>query len=211
MKLFLTSAGIQPETKNAFLKLVGRDPKGMKVAFIPTAANHPLEGKKYVQISKDQLTELGFIVEDVDIEFFPKKELHTKLESCDVIYINGGNTFYLLDKIRKSGLDLYVKDLLKDKIYFGTSAGSIVACPNIEVCLWDGVDAVDPNIKDLKAFNLVPFTLFVHYEENQYKNLIEKMKKDYSYKLICLTNKQAVMVQNENWEIVGEGEKVIFD
>jgi peptidase E/mRNA-degrading endonuclease toxin of MazEF toxin-antitoxin module len=210
MRLFLTSAGIQPETKDYFLRFLGRNPKNIKVAFIPTASNHPDESRKYVEISKNQLIELGFWVEEIDIEFFPKEELRIKLESFDIIYVNGGNTFYLLEQFKKSGLDLYIKDLLKDRIYIGTSAGSIIAAPNIEICNWKNGDKNDYKIKDLGSLSLVPFTFFVHYEEFEHKKIVEDAKINYPLEVICLSNTQAVVVENNRYEIVGKGEKVSF-
>ncbi len=217
MKLFLASAGIQPETKDDLLKLLGRDPRGMKVAFIPTAVNHPVEKakneiKNHVQRSKDKLTELGFVLDEVDIEFYPKEGLRAKLEEADIIYVNGGNTFYLLDQVRKSGLDVYIRELLETRIYMSSSAGSVLVTPNTYPSRWKGMnDTNDSNIEDFAGLSLVPFCLFVHYEEENLRASVEKQAKDFPYKVVCLTNQQAVAVDGDSWEIVGTGEKLIFN
>lgn len=48
-----------------------------------------------------------------------------QLEDADVFIFEGGNSFYLMEWINKSGLSLVLPELLKTKVYVGV-AGSIV-------------------------------------------------------------------------------------
>ena len=70
MKLFLTSAGLPPETTEAFLKLLNKKPEETKVCFIATAsyAEHPKGDADYVKKDKQRLVELGFkIITELDL------------------------------------------------------------------------------------------------------------------------------------------------
>lgn len=56
-----------------------------------------------------------------------------KLNRNNYIYISGGNTFYLLQELKRSGDDKEIIKLIeKGRIYIGESASSIIMAPNIE-------------------------------------------------------------------------------
>ncbi len=196
MKLFLTSSGLRKEYENDFLKLLGKNPKDTKVAFIPTAAD-PEKDKSYVKKSVDELRKIGITqINEVDLKNENAKSLKEKLSKADVIYVNGGNTFYLLDWVRKSGFDKIIPNLLKKgKIYFGVSAGSYLACPTIEMATWRHQDRNRIGVKDFSALKLVPFLITAHYTKD-YKEIIEKEAKNTKYPIIALNDKQAVVVKD---------------
>ena len=132
MKLFLTSAGLPPETVQEFLKLLNKNPAESRVCFIATASN-PEKDKQYVEKDRRRLLELGFKIVEVDLEQENEASLNNKLENSEVVFIEGGNTFYLLKYIWESGFDKALKLFLdKGGVYIGVSAGSIVAGLNIE-------------------------------------------------------------------------------
>lgn len=210
-KLFLSSAGIVPETKKDFLKLLGKDPKDTSVVFIPTAAGSE-EDKSYVQWTLDQIEELGMKSETVDLVDENEKSLESKLSKCDVIIMNGGNTFYLLDWVRKSCFDKVILKLLdQDKIYVGISAGSYVVCPTIEAATWKNADINVVNLKDLTGLNLVPFIISTHYDREKYYQALVSGVNSTKLPVVALTDKQAIVVEGDKYRIVGEGERNFFN
>lgn len=210
MKLFLSSAGIKPETKQAFLDLLGKDPKDCTVAFIPTACDLEAD-KSYVQWTIDQISELGLKLFTVDLKGENENSLYDKLKSSDIVCVNGGNTFYLLDQAKKSGFDKVVKRLVGEgKIYFGVSAGSYIACPTIEVSTWKNHDSNIIGLKDLSAMNFVNFLMFVHYKD-QNKEAVENAVKATNYPVVVLTDKQAIVVDDDKIELAGPGPALKFN
>lgn len=208
-KLFLTSARLPKETRDYFLKLLGKDPKETTVAFIPTAAD-PEDDKWFVQAAIEEIAEIGMKVLEIDLKKENKISLDNKLSKCDVIYVNGGNTFYLLDWTRKSGFDEVIKRLInKGKIYVGVSAGSIIAGPNIEIAGWGDGDKNSINLADLTGLNLVDFAISPHFIESD-RGLLEKMSKKVNYEILALTNSQAVLVDGKISKVVGLGKRVSF-
>lgn len=213
-KIFLTSAGLPRETSDYFVKILPKNPAEVKVCFIPTAAN-PEVDKSFVQKSLDELKDIGINnVTEVDLDKENKNSLYEKLSSYDVIYVNGGNTFYLLDRIRKSGFGEIITRLLDDgKIYIGVSAGSIITGPNIESAGWKWLGIVDKNIvglKNLQGLNLVSFEISPHFVENDRKTL-EENSKNVNYPIIAINDEQAVLCIGDDYKIVGEGEKLIYN
>ena len=108
-RLFLTSAGLPPETSEEFLGMLNKNPKDTKVCFI-TAIAGPYKDKWYVNRDLDRLKELGFEITEVDLKQENENSLNKKLAEFDVVFVEGGNTFYLLKYVRESGFD---KILLK--------------------------------------------------------------------------------------------------
>ena len=88
---------------------------------------------KYVDNDKNAFIELGIMVEELNISDKNQQQIAETLSKNDFIYISGGNTFYLLQELRKSKSDKLIAEHIENgKIYIGSSAGSIVLAPNIE-------------------------------------------------------------------------------
>ncbi len=209
MKLLLTSTGLPNEAiRSKFLQVMGKNPKDITVAFIPTAAD-PEEDKWFVKSAMDEIKEIGMQLFTVDLKEENEQSLREKLAGCDVVYVNGGNTFYLLDWVRKSGFDKVIRDLVgQGKVYIGTSAGSLLVGPDISVSGWKS--SWDRNIVGLKDFSglgLVPFVVSPHFAESD-RQVLENNMKEVNYPIIALTDKQAVIVFDDKQELIGEGDPI---
>ena len=133
--LLLTSSGMLG-TKEEILSVLPKPADKVRVAHIITASKVE-QDISYVDKDRELMREAGFNVEDIDIEGKNKKQLIKLLESVDIIYVQGGNTFYLLRQMRKSGFNKIIKKLLrKGIVYIGVSAGSIVAGETIQTACW---------------------------------------------------------------------------
>ena len=210
MKLFLTSAGLPPETTEEFLRLLGKKPEETTICFI-TTASHPEENKGYVEKDRERLSELGFKITEVDLKEENEESLRDKLESFDFIFVEGGNSFYLLKYMRESGFDKALKPFLdKGGIYFGVSAGTMVAGLSIESANWKHMDRNIVKLEDLTGLKLVSFVFSVHIDESNI-NIVKKCANRANYPVIALTDKQAFLVDDGKKRIVGVGEKLIFN
>lgn len=202
-KLFLTSGGLPSSLRPDFLAFLNADPKKMTVAFIPTAAD-PEKDRWFVDKAREELKGMGFAVLDIDLKEYNYESLLKKLSSADIIYVNGGNTYYLLYWIRKSGFDKVIRELLeRGKIYVGSSAGSIVAGPDIGLAGWEpGGDVNDVKLEDLAGIGMVSFAISPHFQVDSLEKL-EKRRQKFFHEVVALSDGQAVKVTNEEYEIVG--------
>jgi len=203
-RLLLTSEGLTTDAiKRKFLELVGKDPEEITVVFIPTAA-YPEVDKSHIKEKKKSLLELGIDkIQEVDLKGKNKAELSKVLDNADVIWVGGGNTFFLLYWMRKSGFDkLLPRILAGGKVYVGVSAGSIVAGPSIEVANWEGYD--DPSVIELdslEGLNLIDFHIFAHFGP-KWERLVSDNKQSLEEELICLSDEQAVVVKGNKREVI---------
>ncbi len=82
MKLLLTSAGLSdPAIRSKLLQFVGKDPKDITVAFIPTAAD-PEQDKWFVQSAIDEIKETGMQLFTIDLKEENEQSLKEKLSGC---------------------------------------------------------------------------------------------------------------------------------
>jgi len=207
MTLLLTSAGMI--VADEIYKILPKSIKEIKLAHIVTAAN-PEEDKSYMVGDKNKLIEAGFQVEDIDIAVAIGDELERALVDKDIIYVQGGNTFYLLHHARKSGFDKIVKKLVENGvIYVGVSAGSILASPTIQVAAWKGGDVNEVGITDLTALGLVDFDIFVHYDKS-HDEIIKEALLTTKYPLKIIDNNQAVFIKDNIVEVVGASQEIII-
>jgi len=205
--ILLTSAGMN--VKEEILKILPKPANQIKLAHITTAKNPRLEkNPDYIIKEKKIMAEIGFQVEDIDIEGKKESDLKRILADKDVIYVQGGNTFYLLKYVRESGFDKVAKDLIsKGMIYIGVSAGSYIACPTIEVAGWSHEDDNIVGLTNLKAMNLVPFLIKAHYSP-EYKEVVIEGIKNSKYPVRILTDDQAILVKNGKAKLVGKGKEI---
>lgn len=102
-----------------------------------------------------------------------------KLLKSNILVISGGNTFTLLNNLRKSGLDETIQEFATKDEYSiaGFSAGAIVLTPSIAICNLQGIDINNTNMNNFSGLNLVNFEVFPHYDSithralfNEYQN-----------------------------------------
>lgn len=168
-----------------------------KIAYIIDAKKPRLEvDPEYVFVDKSIFEEAGFEVIMIDLE--STQDLERVFDGVDVIYVKGGNSFYLLNAMRQSGFDLFVEELLeKGLIYLGESAGAYVACPTIEMARWKHQDRDIVGLEDLTALGIVPFVVSAHYEDSL-KETLEPHVKGCKYKVELLRDNEVIIYENQN-------------
>lgn len=199
-KLLLTSAGfLNPKIGQKFLDLAGKPASKIKIVFIPTASKTEKENY-YVEESKQELIDLGIKKENIRVLDIDHKISYSEIAEFDVMYVCGGNMFYLLAKVREFDFGKIIKQFVDmENVYVGVSAGSMLACPNIELAA--PFDPNDVGITDFRGLNLTDVIVSPHYKESD-KKIIEEFRKKLHYKIIPLTDNQALLVLDGKVEII---------
>lgn len=211
MKLLLTSGGLRNQTLvRSLVELANIPSEQLKIAFIPTAQNVESGDKTWLIDQLVRLKEMKPLqIDVVDFTAIPKELWLSKLKESNVIFVNGGNTTYLMDCFNKFGLTEEIRELLKNRIYVGVSAGSYIATPDIRF-------NSDYEKGVFKGLGLVDFGLQVHYKNSKFPlaasyDLVAKRVKGCPYMVYVLDDQMAVKVDGEKVEVVGEGEFEVFD
>jgi dipeptidase E len=142
-----------------------------------------------------------FSVLELDSPDISEEMIVGKMEKASMVYVDGGNTFYLQRYIIESSfwkvIDPYLE---RGCLYVGASAGAIVACNSIKTALWKGWD--DPlvagkdfewNEKTLSGRKLQDYSIFMHYNDAEHSELVNMKSKDVNHVVNILRNTEALM------------------
>lgn len=194
MKLFLTSSGLSNTNKIDFLALLDKDSRGLRVAFVTTAMNPEPEEvrQKYISMDAKDLEDFGMMTEFIDLEEIDEKVIVETFKSFDIVYVYGGNTFYLMHFANKSGFTKHIREILQNKVYFGVSAGSIIVGPEISLAGWPGGDPNDIALSDMRGLALVPFSILPHWN-----GVVPPEVDGYPFEIKYIKDGEAVSINNE--------------
>lgn len=133
--------------------------------------------------------------------YYDTDTLVSDLSDFDVVWVGGGNLFYLRWLCRESGFDNAIAILAKKGVvYGGDSAGAVIAGPTI-----DGFQPADepedaPELV-LSGFNLTGTTVIPHYDHPKYAPLMAGIEKDLkarSVKTVRLNDDQALIINGDS-------------
>ncbi len=213
MKLLLTSGGITNKSiANALFELTGKKPEDTTIVFIPTASNVESGDKDWLINDLVNLQKQNFkSIEITDISAVDEKIWKPSLERADVLFFEGGNTYHLMRWINKSGLSTLLPDLLKDKVYVGASAGSVVTNVDLALKLSQIIYEEDMlETEELDGLNFVDFYFLPHLNSEWFKKMrrenIEKIRQEIDRPIYALDDNSALKIIDNNIEVISEGE-----
>ena len=212
MKLLLTSAGFTNKSiSDALFKLANRPFSKLKLVFIPTAANVETGGKEWLITDLQNWLKLGFAkIDIVDIAAVPKNIWLPQLEEADVIMFGGGNTFYLMEQLKRTKLDKLLPKMLRSKIYVGISAGSMIAGKGLSlasdaILYYENVG----QLKEYGALNFVDLSIRPHYNSSFFPMVTDKvlikMAKGMAEPIYALDDNSAIVVDGAKLTVVSQG------
>ena len=132
MRVMLTSCGLETEQiKGQFLRMLGKEPAETKALFIPTAAIDA-DAIEVLPKCMNDLLKCGIPKENIRVFDLHQNMPVDELETYDVVYLTGGRTSYLLERIIDTGFrDTLLTYIRNGGFVIGVSAGSIIFANNL--------------------------------------------------------------------------------
>ncbi|MCL2003487.1 MAG: Type 1 glutamine amidotransferase-like domain-containing protein [Oscillospiraceae bacterium] len=191
--VLLTSAGFEdseerqkPRIAARFLNMLGKPARDAKVLFIPAAAIDD-EAKRMADWCFDELTRLGIPPENITVYNLDGGMTADEAMRYDAVYFTGGDTGHLLRRVKETGFDAVVKQMVySNKVYVGVSAGSIIAAPNIG----------EPYSGETAGLCLLNAYISVHHPDGA------AARTDLPLPHIPLTDNQALAVSWRGYELI---------
>ncbi len=215
MKLLLASAGVTNNSIHSTLvDMLGKPIAECNALCIPTAgyANRNGAERAWYFISgrepRTPMCELGWksvgVLELTALPSINRENWVRWVEETDVLLVNGGDALYLCYWMRQSGLaDLLPS--LRDTVWVGLSAGSMVMTPRIgeEFVGWKPPTGGD------ETLGLVDFSIFPHLDhpdlpDNNMANA-EKWAAKLTNPAYTIDDETAIKVVDGNVEVISEG------
>jgi dipeptidase E len=181
-------------------------PEKRKILFIKTASEVEKDEPAWLTADRSSLLAAGFEISDYSITGKTADDLATQIDRQDIILVSGGNTYYLLEKIQLTGVsDVIRRAVEKGVPYIGSSAGSVVAGPDIRpVGKLDDISKA-PKIRSFQGLGLVDFVIIPHWgsDGEHADTAVENIRDNYTddFKFILLTDNQYVLVEGDMYKI----------
>lgn len=205
-------------------RLVGKPPEKILVAYLANAGDSRSgTHAAYIDVARRNIEDRHYIRLEVDLNEKKGEELKRILEGVDVIYMEGGDTYTLMLKMEKAGLDrkMLLELLDEGKVYVGVSAGAYVALPTTEPALWKHPDKPPVNYEKrlLKGLGLVGNAVVVpHYgagktqeDVDRVKGLVNAAAEKSEYPVKLMTNQQAwLFVGDSAPRLIGVGAEMVL-
>jgi dipeptidase E len=202
MKLFLASS--LQHTGKHIAKTLLKDGLIGKVMFLTTASEGEKGDLSWLDADRQPLQDAGLDVFDYSITNKSPEEIHSALEGLGAICVAGGNTYYLLDQMRKTRFDTIVTNLVKNGLpYIGSSAGALVAGPTIQTSLDD--PSITPKLTDYSGLNLCSISIRPHWGSDHFA---ERYREEYlrlfklQVSMIVLLDQDYVVVEDSSFKLI---------
>jgi dipeptidase E len=219
MRFLLTSAGIKNTSiHNALVDLLGKPIAESSALCIPTAVHAVPGGASHAWRlitgrASTPLCEMGWkslgVLELTALPSVKEEHWVPTVQETDALLVGGGDPLYLCYWMRQSGLaDLFPS--LRDAVYVGVSAGSMVMAPNI------GEDFVrwSPPTGGDRALGMVDFSIFPHVDhedmpDNSMANA-ERWAAGMPVPAYAIDDQTAIKMTDGTVEVVSEGHWKLF-
>lgn len=214
MKFLLTSAGIQNQRiHDALVNLLGKPAAESSALCIPTAIypfpGGPAAAYRFITgTTSSPMCELGWkslgVLELTALPSIPKEVWAASVQAADALLVFGGDVLYLTRWMRESGLaDLLPS--LRETVYVGISAGSMVTAPIF------GETYDDPHTPFVitEGLGLVDFALLPHLDHKDHPESslanVARMAAQVPVPTYAIDDQTAIAVVNGQAEVVSEG------
>ena len=211
MKLLLTSAGIRTqELADTLSGLVGKSLENINVAVINEAsAVEPGDKTWFFNEINDLRKYVGGDIDFVNLLALNINEIKERVAFADVIYVVGGNPDYLLYLYNKTGFASLLKDtLLNEKVYVGSSAGSMVLGRRGSTNEYQNYYGEDRTFGTTDYLGAVDFVIKPHFEApdlpKNHKDILLKASIEEQQLIYAVRDDQAIIVNDETVSFVGD-------
>ncbi len=202
--IVLTSNGISSEK-------LARDIKpyteGLASAVIITTASVGYKRNDWhIPRITEELKRLGLSVDYFDFD----EDAPEALLKYDVIEINGGNPFYLLNSIRKEGAEELLGRLSETKLLIGISAGSVILQKTINLVAEFSPDMNDEaGLPDNTALGLTDIEMIPHYHKfiDRYENFEQRIanyERENHCEVLRINDGEGIIITDKNHYVVSK-------
>jgi dipeptidase E len=158
-----------------------------------------------VRADRRQLEVLGCDVSELDLATVGASQVEEALRGLDGVFLTGGNSYLLLWHARRSGFADLVVPLVAsgELLYVGTSAGAVVAGPDLAPAANLDNRREVPELESSVALGVAPFTVLPHDNDPEVAPIHDEIVAAHpSTQFVRLADDRAVLVRGDGMEVV---------
>lgn len=208
MKFLLTATGFTNEAiVRAAEDLLSKPRMEIKVGIINEAYTVEEGDKKWVINEMTKIAELfPKYVDLIDLLGLSADEIIKRASKCDMLYVVGGDTDFLMSSFNNGGLSERLEELLEGKLFVGSSAGAMIIGQRAPTEVYRYLYQEDDTFGISEYFELIPHTLIPHFNENNFDGINERsltrLANQYNCRLDGINNSQALAVDGNKVEYI---------
>lgn len=185
----------------------------LTMGFVPTAGE-PYTDPSFVTADRRRLERLGYRVVDIDVTNMEEADILSGLGAVDALFVAGGNTFYLMQQIRRRRLVDPLKQYIQNGgVYIGASAGAVICGPSLEPVASLDDPAAAPDLATFDGLGVVNFVTLPHFGKPKYIPRYEEIEVRFGaqFELVKLRDDQAIFVVTPNSREIVEFEMILSE
>ena len=209
MKLILASSGFESkEAVKKCVELVGKPAKKVNFAIINEAYAVEHGDHHWILDDIDSIRKnFGGNIEFVNLLALSIDKIEESINASDVIFVIGGNTEYLKTVFDKTGFSKLLPKLLKDKVYIGSSAGSMILGRQPSYKTQDKIYGKVDYFGVHEYLNILKFSILPHLHSKYFSERADiwaiKESENVDYPVYAISDHAAVIVDGNQEYVVG--------
>jgi dipeptidase E len=217
MKLLLASAGFStPEIADKCAELVGKSKAEINIAVINEAYAVEHGDHGWVLTDLNQIkSHFNGRMELVNLLALDLEKVKERIELADVIFVVGGHTDYLMSVFNKTGFVDLLPELLKTKVYVGSSAGSMVICNRVSTEVYAKIYGEEDDYGTDSYPGLVDLAIKPHLSNPLFPNnnpdKLAEVTRNYKGLVYGLRDDSAIVVDGDKQYVIGSKPVIIRD
>ncbi len=144
-------------------------------------------------------------MDELELTKATAEDVLNKLKENDYIYVSGGNTFFLLQELKRTGADkIIIDEINSGKLYIGESAGAMIVSPNIEYAKEMDDCKMGSDLNTFEALSVIDVYPVPHYTNFPFAKAAERIITKYESKinLYPINNSQVILVEKDDIRVV---------
>lgn len=209
MKLILCSEGFYTEETVAKCEhLVGKPRRSISVSIINEG--YAVEHDNNLRWVLDNLNKVrdtfGGNLELVNLLALDIQTIKKRIKLNDVIFVVGGNQDYLMSVFNRSGFSKILPDILKSKVYVGSSAGSMVLGKRLSAEAYEKIYHERSIYGINKFLEFIDISIMPHLDNPHFDNrreILMDASRNHHGVIYGLRDDSAIVVENSKISTIG--------
>ncbi len=217
MKLILASEGFYTEEIVAKCEeLVGKPRNAINITVINEGYAVKRDNLRWVLVNlNDVVKNFGGKLELVNLLALDRETIRERITEADVIFVVGGSADYLMTVFNKTGFTKLLPELLKNKVYVGSSAGSMVMGKRLPTAIYEKLYEKKDEYTVKSYMEIVNFSIIAHLDSAKYPNrkvmLMEAVKENTNFTIYGLQDDNAIIINGGSLTTIGSKPYIFND
>jgi len=188
-------------------KMTGKSRKDINIAVINEASAVEFGDHRWaIDTLKNLADNFGGSIEIVHLMAISKDQIRERINANDMVFVLGGNTEWLKIVFEKTGFLEILPGILKNKLYVGSSAGSMILGHRPSYKIQDQMYGAAEYFGVESYLDILDLSVLPHFEsakDNRNKEWATDESKSADYPVYAISDSAAIVVDGYKISVIG--------